>query len=157
MTTGETDGTSTEPTGIIAYDLAGRYHCEECGQPLMNRLLFDTIGSCESCNTAITRHRCTAVPDRDSFQLGENWDCPDCGSTWTAIEEDDTCGECGRDGLIRKTWDYQPGPRLDEAPRRVPAGPYTPFRNAFTDRSRCYRTAAGAMVHVRPGCECRKR
>jgi hypothetical protein len=149
-------GDQQQPAGIIPHDIAGRYHCQECGQPLMNRLLFDTLGACEACNAAITRHRCTEIPPRDSFLVGEGWECPDCGSTWIAIEEDDTCNECGRDGLTRETWKYQPGDRLDEAPKREPQGHYAPFRDVLKHAgSKCHATASGMMVHIKPGCQCR--
>src|ERR1035441_2675330 len=111
----------------------------------------------------ITRHRCTR-PDLD---VGESWECPECGSTWTAREEEETCGECGQGvGTMRKTWDSVPGDRIDTAPKYDPPPPFMPFRNLFRDitappaysawRGRafapaplgeCYRMASGAKVH----------
>jgi hypothetical protein len=150
--------------GILMYDLAGNW-CEECGQPKLNRL-YSGLTGCATCNEAITRHRCTKRPDLDP---GQSWECPDCGSLWTAREEEETCGECGQGiGVMRKAWDSVAGDRIDTAPRHKPE-PWTPFRNLFRETVRaaysrrrppslpeaCYRTDGGIMVHVKPGCRCK--
>ena len=150
--------------GIRMYDLAGNW-CEECGHPKMNRL-FDILGTCKTCNEAITRHRCTKRPDLD---VGQSWECPDCGTIWTAGEEKETCGECGQGtGIMRRTWDSVPGDRIDSAPRHKPE-PWTPLRNALRGTvntlyakpkleqpsfGTCHRTDKGIMIHVKPGCRC---
>src|ERR1035441_1136527 len=152
------------------YDLAGNW-CEECGRLKMQRA-FSGLTGCGTCNKAITRHRCTKRPD---LVPGQSWECPDCGTAWTAGEKEETCGECGQGaGTMRKTWDSVPGDRIDTAPRYDPPPPFIPFRNLFRDitappaysawRGRafapaslgeCYRMASGAKVHVRPGCRCK--
>lgn|GEM_PF-2010838 len=164
--------------GIIPYDLAGNW-CEECGRAKSLRL-FGYLTGCSLCDEVVTRHRCTKRPDLESLALGESWTCPDCDTLWTTREEEETCGECGQGiGTMRKTWDREPGDRIDTAPRHEPQ-PFTPFRNAFynsarvlTDRPQlspfygvaatsrpgpfgsCYETAGGIKVHVRPGCRCK--
>ena len=112
--------------GILAYDLAGNW-CGECGRAKSYRLWPGVLTGCKTCDEVVTRHRCSDKrPDLGSLALGESWICPDCGSTWTAVEAEDTCGECGRPGMV-KGWDAVPGDRVDTAPRRVPQ-PWTPFR-----------------------------
>jgi ABC-type ATPase with predicted acetyltransferase domain len=64
------------------------------------------------------------------------WECPDCGTLWTATEKEETCGECGQGiGTMRRAWDTVPGDRIDTAPRYEPQ-PYTPFRNRLPGVSR---------------------
>jgi hypothetical protein len=150
-------------TGILMYDLAGNW-CEECGQLKMQRA-FSGLTDCGTCNEAITRHRCTKRPD---LGPGQSWECPDCGTAWTAGEEEETCGECGQGiGTMRKTWDSVPGDRIDDAPRHAPEPVplWTPFRDLLPRRpaiydppgpfGECYTMASGAKVHVRPGCRCK--
>ena len=166
--------------GIILYDLAGNW-CEECGHAKSLRLL-DILGTCQTCNEVITRHRCVKLPAVTDRAPGQDWECPDCGSTWRLVQEEeacpDCCSECGH-AVSRRRWDLEEeGDRIPTAPKREPQ-PYTPFRNALyrttrtlTDRpayspllgtapgfvpsrpGSCYRAAAGFMVHVRPGCRC---
>lgn len=161
--------------GILMCDLAGNW-CEECGRAKSLRL-YDYLTGCKTCDDVITTHRCAGRPSLDDLPLGDSWECRECGTAWSAVEEEDWCGECGRSGM-RKTWDLVPGDRIDTAPRHVPQ-PYTPLRNAIyqtgrilTDRPRispffgsaapkpgpfgeCYEMASGTMVHVRPGCRCK--
>jgi hypothetical protein len=112
-----------EPKGWLPYDLADNF-CEECWRPKINRLFFGEM----TCGDCATRHRCTKRPD---LEPGQSWECPDCGSTWTAREEEETCECCGQGiGTMRKTWDSIPGDRIDTAPRyEVPV--FTPLRNKF--------------------------
>ena len=80
--------------GIIAYGLADGFFCEDCGRPKLNRLLMiGSVTGCPKCDEVTTRHRCTKRPVM--LPLGESWECPDCGSTWTVTEQEVTCGECG--------------------------------------------------------------
>jgi uncharacterized protein (DUF983 family) len=117
--------------GIIPFDLAGNW-CEECGQAKSYRLFPGVLTACGTCNEVVTRHRCTR-PDLDA---GKSWECPECGSTWTATEVEDTCGECGQGiGTMRKRWDFVPGDRIDTAPRYDPQ-PSAPFRNLFREGPR---------------------
>jgi hypothetical protein len=151
---------SGEEKGWLAYDLAGNW-CEECGRSKMSRL-FGGLTGCGTCDEAITRHRCTKRPDLDP---GQSWECPDCGSLWTAREEEETCESCGQGiGTMRTAWDSVPGDRIDSAPRHKPE-PWTPLRNALRETVRaayarpslpkeCHRTAGGIMIHVKPGCRC---
>jgi hypothetical protein len=114
--------------GILMYDLAGSW-CEECGRAKSFRLWPGTLTGCKTCDEVITRHRCTKRPD---LAAGGSWTCPDCGTLWTAGEEEDTCGECGQGtGTMRRTWDTVPGDRMDTAPRHVPQPLRNPFRNPF--------------------------
>jgi hypothetical protein len=151
--------------GILMYDLAGSW-CEECGRPKMQRL-FGGLTGCATCDEVVTRHRCTKRPDLDP---GQSWECPDCGTGWTAREEEATCGECGQGiGTMRTTWDSVAGDRIDSAPRYKPQ-PWTPLRNAFRETVRaahsrpsplslpkeCHRTPGGIMIHVKPGCRCKR-
>ena len=121
-------GTVTDH-GIISYDLGAGNWCEECGRAKSFRLWPGTRTGCAACDEVVTRHRCTSRPDLDALALGESWDCRECGSTWTAVEKEDWCGECGRSGMV-KGWDSVPGDRLDSAPRYEPQ-PWTPFRNVL--------------------------
>ena len=147
--------------GIIPYDLIGNW-CEECGRAKMYRIWPGTLMGCKTCDEVVTRHRCTGRPD---LATGESWTCPDCGTLWTAAEEEDTCGECGQGtGSMRRTWETVPGDRIATAPRYEPR-PYGPFRSLFPlpaarmtrpgPFGECYKTATGIQVHVRPGCRCR--
>lgn len=115
-------------TGWLPYDLADNF-CSECGRSKGLRLFMNLTG-CSECDGIITRHRCTRRPVLES---GESWECPDCGSTWTAREEQDSCpdccGDCGH-VITAMHWDYTPGDRIATAPKHVPQ-PYTPFRNKF--------------------------
>ena len=147
--------------GIIPYDLAVNF-CEECGRAKSLRLL-DHLTGCKTCDDVITTHRCTGRPSLDDLPLGESWECRECGTAWSAVEEEDWCGECGRSGP-RKTWDLVPGDRIDSAPRHKPQ-PFTPFRDILPRSAarydppgpfgECYPMASGTMVHVRPGCRCK--
>lgn len=157
-------------SGINLYDLAPPA-CPECGRFLASRMLLSAPSGCGTCDEAITRHRCTGRPSREGLEPGESWECPDCGSTWTAVELADSCGECGQE-VWRKTWETVEGDRTDSAPRYNPVV-FTPFRDLaralaeppayspWTGRgdaarpAECYRTAAGFTVHVKPGCRCR--
>ena len=154
--------------GILAYGLADGIFCEECGRPKLNRLLFGVPSGCETCDEAITRHRCTARPSLDDLAVGQSWTCPECDSVWTCTEEEDTCGECGRVGMV-KMWETIVGARFDTAPRYKPYVP-VPLRNSLraavnppTPRGferpslgTCYRMGNGSMIHVKPGCRCPK-
>jgi hypothetical protein len=140
-------------TGVIPYDLELPF-CPECRRPLGNRWLMTAPSGCGTCDEAITRHRCTGRPERDSMETGESWECPDCGSTWTATEVADQCGECGQE-TRRKTWEAAEGDRIATAPRHNPVG-FTPFRNILPQPGKCHRTPAGIMVHVKPDCRCRR-
>ena len=153
--------------GVLMYDLAGNW-CEECGRAKSFRLFPGGLTGCKTCDEVVTRHRCTKRPD---LATGESWTCPDCGTIWTAGEEEETCGECGHGlGIMQRTWDSVPGDRIDSAPRSKPE-PWTPLRNALRgtvdalyakpDLRRpsfgtCHRTAGGIMVHVKPGCRCKR-
>ena len=160
-------------TGIVLYDLAPS-GCPECGRPLGNRWLMTGDSGCATCDEAVTRHRCTRRPGRETMQPGDSWECSDCGSTWTAVEAADTCGECGQE-VWRKTWESVEGDRIAAAPRYKPVA-FTPFRdlgravreltgppacspwdgiNRTARPAECYRAAAGFTVHVKPGCRCR--
>src|ERR1700689_2096557 len=157
--------------GVLMYDLAGNW-CEECGRAKSLRM-FGYLTGCTACDVVVTAHRCTGRPD---LGTGESWECPDCGTVWTAGEKEETCGECGQGiGTMRRTWENVPGDRLDTAPRHD-LQPFTPFRNALHRTAgaalsrplvspannrypggpigSCYRLASGAMVHVKPGCRC---
>jgi hypothetical protein len=113
--------------GLIPYDLTG-FHCEECCRPKSFRLWPGTLTGCTTCDEVVSRHRCTRRPDLDSVALGVPWECPDCGTVWTASEVEDTCGECGQGiGTMRRTWDSVPGDRIGTAPRHKPE-PFAPFR-----------------------------
>jgi hypothetical protein len=112
--------------GWIPYDLSGNF-CEECGQAKSMRLWPGTLTGCKTCDEVITRHRCTGRPDLDTLVLGESWTCPDCGTVWSAVEVEDTCGECGRSGM-EKGWSHVPGDRIAAAPRYKPQ-PFPPFRD----------------------------
>ena len=156
--------------GILLYDLAAGNFCEECGHPKANRL-FDLLGTCRTCNEAITRHRCTKLPALADRAPGQEWECPDCGSIWRLVSEEedcpDCCAECGHT-VTRRRWDLaEEGERIGSAPRRKPE-PWTPFRNALRETvnvayarpappslpETCYHTPGGLMVHVKPGCRC---
>ena len=148
--------------GILMYDLAGNW-CEECGRAKSYRLWPGVRTGCKTCDEVVTRHRCTKRPD---LATGESWTCPDCGTLWTAREEEETCGECGQGigGTVQRTWDTIPGDRIATAPRYAPRS-YTPFRNPFPSvaaRSEpgpfgeCHRTPGGIMIHVKPGCRCKR-
>jgi hypothetical protein len=148
--------------GIILGDLAAGYFCEECGRAKSYRLWPGVLTGCKTCDEVVTRHRCTKRPD---LATGESWTCPDCGTAWTAREEEETCGECGQGiGTMGRTWDVDVGDRIGTAPRRDPP-PCTPFRDLFSlpaarvtrpgPFGECYKTASGMQVHVRPGCRCR--
>ncbi len=119
----------TDLPGIIPYDLATGNFCEECGQAKLNRLFLDTLSGCSECDGVITRHRCGPIP---KVPAGQSWQCTLCDSTWTAREEEqdcpDCCAECGHRVTVT-VMDYERGARVDSAPKRVPQGPYTPFRN----------------------------
>ena len=93
---GGTIGTVTEH-GIIPYDLDSGYFCEECGRAKSLRL-FDNLTGCATCDDVITTHRCTGRPSLDDLALGESWECRECGTAWSAVEEEDFCSECGRSG-----------------------------------------------------------
>ena len=146
--------------GILMYDLAGNW-CEECGRAKSFRLWPGVLTGCKTCDEVVTRHRCTKRPD---LAAGESWTCPDCGTLWTAAEEEETCGECGQGiGTMIRTLDSVPGDRIDTAPRHTPRS-YTPFRNPFPSLAArpepgpsgsCYTMSNGSAVHVRPGCRCR--
>ena len=154
-------------TSLMPYGLSASF-CEECGRAKSFRLWPGVLTGCGTCDEVITRHRCTSRPDRDSLALGEVWECPDCGTAWTATEDAVACGECGQD-VWRKTWTYAEGDRIATAPRHDPQ-PFTPFRNALrgivdtafarpfrpgiTLPTACYRAPAGFMVHVRAVCRC---
>lgn len=156
-------------TGLMPYGLSGNW-CEECGRGKSFRLFPGVLTGCKTCDEVITRHRCTGRPDLGDLALGESWECPGCGGTWMAAEEEDTCGECGRSGMV-KTWVVGTAPRLATAPRYEPH-PYAPFRNALrgiagasfsrpfrneiTLPAACYRAPGGFMVHVRSACRCRR-
>ena len=156
-------------TGIRDYGLAEGFFCEECGRPKGNRWLIGVPSGCATCDEVITRHRCTGRPSVDERADGDIWQCPDCDSAWLVVVEEDTCGECGRNGMV-KTWTLAvSGARLDSAPRYQPYVP-VPFRNLLADAGRiafpvrapaqhaipdaCYSLPSGARVHVKPGCNC---
>lgn len=146
-----------EGSGIVPYDLAAGYFCEECGRAVGNRILLGKDGGgCQTCADTVTRHRCTARPSLDDLDVGGSWECPDCGSTWTVTEEQDMCGECGRSGLIR-AWSVVVGDCMDTAPKHEPYV-VTPMRNLFRypgqPRGDCYSLPSGGVVHVKPGCRC---
>ena len=150
--------------GINPYDLSAGWFCEECRRPKSFRLWPGTRTGCKTCDEVVTRHKCTGRPGLDSLDLGASWTCPDCGTTWTAGEALDWCGECGQDTGMRKTWNSVPGDRIGSAPRHDPQ-PFAPFRNPFPRSAvrhdppgpfgECYQMTGGAMVHVRPGCRCK--
>jgi hypothetical protein len=140
-------------TGIIAYDLDAGFFCPECRRPVGNRMLMEAPSGCRTCDAAITRHRCTGRPDVLSLAVGETWECPDCGSKWTAAEEEFPCEECGQP---RKghTWSCVEGDRIGTAPKYEPRV-FTPLRvPKLAALGPCHRTASGIMVHVKPGCRC---
>ena len=112
--------------GILMYDLAGNW-CEECGRAKSLRLFPGALTGCKTCDEVVTRHRCTSRPDLGTLDIGASWECPDCGTAWSAVEREDTCGECGRSGM-EKAWSHVPGDRLASAPRHRPQ-PFTPFRD----------------------------
>ena len=168
-------------TGIIPYDLIGNW-CKECGQAKSYRMWPGVLTGCATCDEVVTRHRCTGRPELDSLDVGASWTCPDCDTIWAIAEEAVWCPECGcRECRTEKRWTVSvPGDRIGTAPRhkpqpyaplRVPVfppglglfpsspdGPYfAPFREGGITPPRtgkCYRAAAGFMVHVRPGCRC---
>lgn len=115
--------------GVYAYDLAGNW-CEECGQAKSFRLFPGTLTGCKTCDEVITRHRCTGRPDLDALAVGESWECPDCGSVWSAGEETkdcpDCCGDCGHLVTVKR-WSVVEGDRVATAPRYKPE-PFAPFR-----------------------------
>ena len=117
--------------GIVPYDLAGMFCCEECGRPMSLRMWPGTLTGCETCDELITRHRCTSRPDIGELADGQSWECRECGSTWTprAGNEDcpDCCSECGHQTTVRR-WEVAEGDRIGGAPRYQPQ-PFTPFRN----------------------------
>jgi hypothetical protein len=117
--------------GIIPCDLAGNF-CEECGRAKSWRLFPGFLTGCAACDEVVTRHRCTGRPDLESLTLGESWECPECGTSWTATEKEDQCSECGRSGMV-KGWDTVPGDRIGTTPRREPQ-PFAPFRNPWRGR-----------------------
>lgn len=153
----------------MPYGLSGNW-CEECGRAKSLRLWPVGLTGCKTCDEVATRHRCTGRPSREGLDPGESWVCPDCGGRWTAIEEAESCGECGQE-VWRKTWSCIEGDRIATAPRFTPE-PYTPFRNALrgivdvafsrpvrseiTLPAACYRAPAGFIVHVRSACRCPK-
>jgi len=152
--------------GLYPYGLAGNW-CEECGRAKSFRLFPGGLTGCKTCDEVITRHRCTKRPD---LATGESWTCPECGTIWTAREEEETCPECGQGiGTMRRTWETVPGDRIGTAPRHEPE-PWTPFRNALHEMARtacarpsppslpeeCHRTPGGIMIHVKPGCRCKR-
>lgn len=155
-------------TGIYAYDLAGSW-CEECGQAKSFRLWPGVLTGCKTCDEAITRHRCTKLPDLADRAPGQTWECPDCGSLWKLAEEEtgcpDCCGECGHT-VTRRHWDLlEEGDRISSAPRQVPRWtPFrdAPFRNANVSCSQpgpprsCYTMPDGSAVHVKPECRCKR-
>ena len=123
--------------GIIPYDLAGNW-CEECGQAKSYRLWPGVLTGCAACDEVVTRHRCTdsGRPELDNLGPGASWACPDCGTVWSVVEREETCGECGQDiGTMRREWDSVPGDRIDTAPRHDPQ-PYTPLRNRLPGGAR---------------------
>jgi uncharacterized protein (DUF983 family) len=123
-------------TGWLPYGLAGNF-CEECGQAKSHRMWPGTLTGCATCDEVVTRHRCTGSgrPDLDTLAIGASWECPDCGTLWTATEKEEACGECGQGiGTMRRAWDTVPGDRIDTAPRYEPQ-PYTPFRNRLPGRT----------------------
>ena len=103
--------------GIIPYDLPAGMFCEECHRPKSFRLWPGILTGCKTCDDVITTHRCTGLPALDDLPLGESWECRECGTLWSAVEEEDWCSECGRSGP-RKTWNLVPGDRIDTAPLR---------------------------------------
>lgn len=150
--------------GILMYDLAGNW-CEECGRAKSYRLWPGVRAGCKTCDEVVTRHRCTR-PDLENLDIGALWTCTDCGTVWAIAEEPVTCSECGcYECRTEKRWTVSvPGDRIDTAPRRVPQ-PFAPFRNLFPSvaaRSEprplggCHRTPGGIMIHVKPGCRCRR-
>jgi len=118
----------TETGGFAAYDLAAGMFCEECGRPKIIRLYAISLTGCPACDEVITRHRCTTRPDLDDAELGVPWECPDCGTIWTATMKQATCHDCGQDKAERD-WDIIPGDRVTTAPRRAPALMWQPMRN----------------------------
>lgn len=115
-------------TGWLPYDLADNF-CEECGRAKSLRIFPGIPNGCTICDEIVTRHRCTKRPSY--LPVGESWECPDCGTIWTAGEEEETCGECGQGiGEMIRKWDSVPGDRIDTAPRYKPQ-PFTPFRNPW--------------------------
>ena len=120
--------------GITPYaGLAGNW-CEECGQAKSYRLWPGMLTGCATCDEVITRHRCAGRPDLGALDVGASWECPDCGTVWSVAEREDTCGECGRSGMV-KAWSHVPGDRIDSAPRYQPQ-PFTPFRDKLPGAAR---------------------
>jgi hypothetical protein len=114
--------------GIIPYGLAGNW-CEECGRAKSFRLWPGNLTGCTACDEVVTRHRCTRRPDLGAIALGVPWECPDCGTRWTAGEQEEACETCGQGtGTMRRVWDSVPGDRIGTAPRYKPE-PFAPFRN----------------------------
>jgi hypothetical protein len=154
-------------TGWLPYDLADNW-CEECGRAKSYRLWPGLLTGCKTCDEVITRHRCTRLPAVTDRAPGQEWECPDCGSSWRLAEEEDwcpdCCGECGHKVTSRRWVLEEEGDRLDTAPRHVPPV-YTPFRNPFRPVAasskpgpfgECHRTPGGIMIHVKPGCRCKR-
>jgi hypothetical protein len=130
-------------TGIIAYDLASGVFCEECHRPKGNRWLLGVPSGCATCDDVITQHRCTDRPPKDELDIGQAWECPDCGTVWGVVPEEDTCGECGRSGTEKRWKVIHLGDRIDTAPRYQPYVP-TPFRNLLASRTQM--EAAGVIA-----------
>lgn len=156
---------SSDEKGILACDLAGNW-CEECGRAKSFRLWPGTLTGCKTCDDVITAHRCGGRPALADLAAGQSWTCPDCDSAWTVIEEDeacpDCCGECGHLVTTRR-WQIVTGARYATAPRYKPE-PFAPLRNLLLRPSvsrpgpfgSCHRTPGGIMVHVKPGCRCKR-
>jgi len=108
--------------------------CEECGQAKSFRMWPGTLTGCATCDEVVTRHRCAGRPDLDSLDVGASWECPDCGTLWSAVETEDACGECGRSGMV-KAWSRVPGDRIGSAPRYQPQ-PFAPFRDKMPGAAR---------------------
>ena len=124
--------------GINLYDLSLGFFCEECGRPKSLRLFPGALTGCVTCDEVVTRHRCTRRPDLDDIATGGSWECPDCGSAWSAGLETsdcpDCCSECGH-RVTKKRWFVVEGDRIDTAPRHRPE-PFTPFRAPLSRRHR---------------------
>ena len=152
-------------TGIIAYDLAAAYFCEGCGRLKTDRMLLRVPSGCATCDEVITRHRCTGRPPIESLAAGASWECPGCGSVWTA--DPAACTACGTPGMERN-WSVVMGDRMDTAPRHepyvpvamrniLPRRPELPrgvFREPVRPAGDCYTLPGGGIVHLKPGCRC---
>jgi predicted RNA-binding Zn-ribbon protein involved in translation (DUF1610 family) len=113
------------------YDLAKGFFCEECGRNKMDRLLSHlytplrtaslrgaphrlaspappALTGCKTCDDVILAHRCTTRPDIGTLADGERWECPQCGSAWTARVEQVVTEE--------REWDCTPAPEAKEPP-----------------------------------------